>query len=254
MCNSPRPTKKPLGPIPENPPEVKYFNFCHFSIFAAYLNELLQGDLSLGLQIFVVCSEDATWEKLCYLRLYVKECGRGVLSKSAIFYNVIFSAVVFEQTPPTGFVCSASKFFSTLRTCNLRKVVLFVTLRQRAWPWRAVKVGHFEFSGSFFQCLGTNSSQGFCLFCFKIGQYSQMMVLNKQCPICDSSSKGVAVAFRQSWFCGLFFQCLWTNSSQGICPFCFKINQYTQKMVLNKLCAFSKFVNKLPPGNLSVLL
>ena len=165
------------------------------------------------------------------------------------------------------------------RRCNLRKVVLFATLRQRAWPWRAVKVGHFEFSGSFFQCLGTNSSQGFCSFCFKIGQYSQMMVLNKQCPICDSTSKGVAVAFRQIWFCGLFFQCLWTNSPQGIYQFCFKIGQYSQTTVQNKHCAicdsmskgvavacrqswpffiqwsfFPLFVNKLLTGNLSILL
>ena len=137
-----------------------------------------------------------------------------------------FLPLYLNKTPPTGFVCSASKFFSTLRTCNLRKVVLFVTLRQRAWPWRAVKVGHFEFSGSFFQCLGTNSSQGFCSFCFKIGQYSQMMVLNKQCPICDSMLKGVALACRQSWFCGLCFQRLWTNSPQGIYQFCFKIGEY----------------------------
>ena len=90
---------------------------------------------------------------MCYLRLYVKGRGRGVLSKSAIFNNVVFFDVVFERTPPTAFVRSASKFFSQLTRCHLRKVVLFATPRQRAWPWRAVKVGHFEFSRIFFQCL-----------------------------------------------------------------------------------------------------
>ena len=120
-----------------------HFHFCHFSIFASYLNKLLPGELSLGLQIFVLCSGDGTWEKLCYLRLYVKGRGCGVQSKSSIFNNVVFFAVVFEQTPPTGFVCWASKFFSKLTRCNLRKVVLFVTLHQRAWPWCCVKVGHF---------------------------------------------------------------------------------------------------------------
>jgi len=154
-CISPRPTKKPLGPIPQNPPEVKYFNFNSwlFSIFASYLNELLPGELSLGLQIFVVCSEDGTWEKLCYLRLYVKGRGRGVLSKSAIINNVVFFDVLFERTPPTAFVRSASKFFSKLTRCHLSKVVLFATLRQRARPWRTVKVGHFEFIRIIFKCL-----------------------------------------------------------------------------------------------------
>ena len=120
---------------------------------------------------------------MCYLRLYVKGRGRGVLSKSAIFNNVVFFDVVFERTPPTAFVRSASKFFSKLTRCNLRKVVLFATLRQRAWPWRAVKVGHFEFSRIFFQCLGTNFSQGICPFGFNICQYSQNMVLNKCCAL-----------------------------------------------------------------------
>ena len=82
---------------------------------------------------------------MCYLRLYVKGRGRGVQSKSAIFNNVVFFAVVFEPTPPRGFVRSAEKFFSTLRTCNLRKAVLFATLRQRAWPWRSVKVSSVVF-------------------------------------------------------------------------------------------------------------
>ncbi|KAK0138270.1 Ribonuclease-like 3 [Merluccius polli] len=39
-----------------------------------------------------------------------------------------------------------------------------------------------------------NSSQGICPFCFKVGQYSQKMVLNKHCAICDSMSEGVAMA------------------------------------------------------------
>ena len=62
MCISPRPTKKPLGPISQNPPEVRccYLNFCHFSIFAAYFNELLPGDLSLGLHIFCIRLGDGT--------------------------------------------------------------------------------------------------------------------------------------------------------------------------------------------------
>ena len=136
---------------------------------------------------------------MCYLRLYVEGRGCGVPSKSAIFNSVVFFTVVFEQTPPREFAHSASKLVSTLRRCNLRKVVLFPTLRQRAWPWHAVKVGHFEFSGIFFLCLGTNSSQEFCPFCFKIGQYSQKMVLNKRCALCDSTSKGVAVGCHQSW-------------------------------------------------------
>ena len=132
------------------------------SFLPLYLNELLPQHLSVRLQNSSVNSQDVTWEKLCYLRLYVKGRGRGVLSKSAIFNNVVFFAVVFQRTPPTAFVRSASKFFSKLTRCHLRKVVLVVTLRQRAWPWRAVKVRHFEFSSIFFQCLGTNSSQGIC--------------------------------------------------------------------------------------------
>ena len=139
---------------------------------------------------------------MCYLRLYVKGHGRGVPSKSAIFNNVVFA--VFQRTPPIGFVRSASKFFSKLTRCNLRKVVLFVTLHQRAWPWRAIKVGSVVF---------------FPMFVNKLlpGNWSVLLqnqsvhskdVLNKPCAFCDCTSKGVALAFRQSWFCGLFFQSL----------------------------------------------
>ena len=104
------------------------------SFLPLYLNKLLPEDLSVRLQNWSVHSGHVTWEKLCNLWLYIKGRGRGVLSKSAIFNNVVFFAVVFERTPPTAFVRSASKFFSPLRRCNLRRVVLCVTLRRRAWP------------------------------------------------------------------------------------------------------------------------
>ena len=120
MCNSP--TKKPLGPIPQNPPEVRNFNF----------SLIFEQTPPRG---FVACTS-----KL------VSTFRRWNLRKVVLF------AVVFEQTPPRGFVRSASTFFSTLRRWNLRKVVLLATLRRRAWPWHAVKVGHFEFSGIFFRC------------------------------------------------------------------------------------------------------
>ena len=137
-------------------------------------------------------------------------------------YSIMSSFdVIFERTPPTAFVRSASKFFSKLTRCHLRKVVLFATLRQRAWPWRAVKVGHFEFSRIFFKCLGTNSSQGFCPFGFSICQYSQKMELNKCCALLR-----------------LYVEGRGHGLPSNLVPWSF----------------FPKFVNELPPGNLSVLL
>ena len=108
----------------------------------------------------------------------------------------------------------------------------------------AVACSQSWFCGLFFQCLWTNSPQWICLFCFKINQYTQMMVLNKHCALCDCTLKGVAMAFRQSWFCGLFFQSLWTNSPQGIYQFCFKISQYSLNMVLIKRCALCDSTSK----------
>ena len=49
----------------------------------------------------------------------------------AIFNNVVFFAVVFQQTPPTAFVRSASKFFSKLTRCHLRKV----GVQSKLVPW-----------------------------------------------------------------------------------------------------------------------
>ena len=137
-----------------------------------------------------------------------------------------------------------------LTRCDLRKVVLFVTLRQRAWPWRAVKVRHFEFSRIFFQCLffpmfGNQLLPGhFVRLASKFVSTVRRWCWTNSVLFCDSTSKGVAMACRQSWFRGLFFQSLWTKSPQGIYQFCFKIGQYSQKMVLNKRCALCDSTSK----------
>ena len=147
------------------------------------------------------------------LWLYVKGRGHGVTSKLAIFHSVVFFPDVWELTPPRDFLRSASKSVSTDRRWCWTNVVLFATLRRRAWPWRAVKVGSVVF---FSQSLWTNSPQGIHQFCFKISQYSQNTVQTKRCALCDSTSKGVSVACRQSWpffIQWYFFHCMWTNSS-----------------------------------------
>ena len=144
------------------------------SFLPLYLNELLPQDLSVRLQNSSVHSGDITWEKLCYLWLYVKGRGRGVPSKLAILNSVIVFSNVWELTPPRDLVRSASKLVSTVRRWCWTNGLLFATLRRRAWP---------------------------------------------------------GVPCRQSWFCGLCFQSLWTNSPQGIYQFCFKIGEYSQNTV-----------------------
>ena len=123
-----------------------------------WTNELLGNSSDLLQNWSVHLNNVAEWTA-CYLWLYVEGCVRGVPSKLAVFHG-IFSLfrLVFERTPPRGVVAWASKFFSTLTRCNLRTVVLIATLRQRAWPWRAVKVGHFEWNFTFSHCIWTNSS------------------------------------------------------------------------------------------------
>ena len=96
--------------------------------------------------------------------------------------------------------------------------MLFATLRQKAWQWRNIKFGHFEFCGIFFPLFGNSLlPRDFVPSASIIGQYSQKMVLNKSCALCDSTSKGVSVACRQSWFCGLFFHCLERTPRDFVC-------------------------------------
>ena len=56
-----------------------------------------------------------------------------------------FFRLVFERTPPREFIRSASQLVSTVMTWSRTNAVLFVTVRWRSCPWRAVKVGRFEF-------------------------------------------------------------------------------------------------------------
>ena len=302
------------------------------------MNELLPGELSLGLQIFVVCSEDRTWEKLCYLRLYVKGRGRGVLSILVLWS---FFQTFVNKLPP-GNLSVLLQNQSVHSKDGAEQTVSFLRLyvegRGRGVPSKLVL-------WSLFPKFVNKLPQGIYQFCIKIGEYSQNTVPNKRCAICDSTSKGVAVACRQSWpysimssflplylnellpedlsirlqnslvhsgdvtweelcylwlyveghgrgvpsklailnsvvvfsnvwevtpprdfvrsasklvvlnkrcalcdstskgvavaccqfwFCGLFFKRLWTNSPQGIYQFCFKIGQYSQNTVQNK--------------------
>ena len=115
------------------------------SFLPLYLNKLLPQDLSVRLQNSSVHSGDITWEKLCYLWLYVKGRGRGVPSELAIFNSVVVFSNVWELTPPRDFVRSASKLVSTVRWWCWTNIVLFATLRQRVWPWHSVKVGSVFF-------------------------------------------------------------------------------------------------------------
>ena len=68
------------------------------------------------------------------MRLYVKGRGRGVPSKSAIFNNVVFFAVVFEQTPPRYLFRSASKLVSTGAEQTLCSLRLYIEGRGHGVP------------------------------------------------------------------------------------------------------------------------
>ena len=102
-------------------------------------NQLLPGHLSVRLQHLSVQSEDGAKQMLCSfatLRQRVRPW-RAVKVGSVVFFSK-----VCEPSPPREFISSALKSVSTVRI-RCKKNVLFVTLCQRAWPWRFVKVGHF---------------------------------------------------------------------------------------------------------------
>ena len=128
------------------------------SFLPLYLNKLLPQHLSVRLQNSSVNSQDVTWERLCYLRLYVKGRGRGMPSKLAILNSVEFFSNVWEPTPPRAFfpmfgnqllpgILSVWLQHLSFQSEDGAKQMLcsFATLRQRAWPWRAVKVGSVVF-------------------------------------------------------------------------------------------------------------
>ena len=72
-----------------------------------------------------------------------------------------FFRLVLERTPPREFIGSASQLVSTVMKWCWTKIVLFVIVRQRAWPWRAVKVGLLNSVVLFLlfsPCIWTNSS------------------------------------------------------------------------------------------------
>ena len=143
------------------------------------------------------------------------------------------------------------------------------------WPWRAVKVGHFEFSGSFFQCLGTNSSQGFCSFCFNWSVQSDDGAEQTVCYLrlyVKGRGRGIPSKLVLWSFFPMFVNKLLPGNLSVLLQnqsvhtkdgaeqtMCF-LRLYVEgrgrgvpsKLVLWSL--FPKFVNKLPPGNLSVLL
>ena len=127
-----------------------------WSFFPMFVNKLPPGNLSVLLQNQSVHSKDGAEQTVCFLRLYVEGRGRGVPSKLVLWS--LFPKFV-NKLPPREFISSSLKSVSTVRIRCKTNVVLFVqsedgakqmlcsfaTLRQRAWPWRAVKVGSVVF-------------------------------------------------------------------------------------------------------------
>ena len=108
-------------------------NWVLWSFFPLFVNVLLPGNLSVLLQNRSVQSEDGAEQTLCYV-------ARACPWRAVKVGHVVFFSIVCEQTPPREFVRSTSKLVSTVRRWCWTNDVLYATVRQRACPWRVVKV------------------------------------------------------------------------------------------------------------------
>ena len=208
VCKVPGRTKKPLGPMPQNPQEVGYFHFKFSLLSAIFWSFWLFGlvfEVSPPREFAGSASKlVSTVKKWCWMNAVLcatvrrRACPWRAV-KVGHFDFVVFFSVFCERITPRTFIRSASKLVSKVKTWCWMNAVHFATVRRRACLWRIFKVGHFLLRGTFFRCLWTNYSKGICRFCFKIGQHSQKVVLNERRAFCDRTSKGVSVASCQSW-------------------------------------------------------